>query len=74
MKSTIADVLNSGGRPAGTIAAGAFLEYFVGDYPWAHIDIAYVDIEPKGRPYIPKGVSGVGLRLLVDLLSKWKKL
>ena len=74
MKSPIADLTNSGGKPAGTIAAAAFLENFVGDWPWAHIDIAYVDVEPAGRPYVPKGPTGFGLRLLVDLLMRWKKL
>ena len=74
MKSSIADLVNSGGRPAGTIAAGAFLEYFIGDWPWAHIDIAYVDAEPSGKPYIPKGATGFGLRLLIEVLSSWKKL
>ncbi len=74
MKSGVADLVNSGGRPAGTIAASAFLENFVGDWPWAHIDIAYVDFEPKGRPYIPKGATGIGVRLLVEVLSNWKKM
>jgi len=74
MKSPIADLVNSGGRPAGTAAAGAFLEYFVGDWPWAHIDLAYVDLEPKGRPYVPKGATGFGLRLLIEVLSRWRKL
>ncbi len=74
MKSSIADLVNSGGRPAGTIAAAAFLENFVGDWPWAHVDIAYVDLEPKGRPYVPKGATGFGLRLFIELLSNWKKL
>jgi len=74
MKSSIADLKNSGGKPAGTIAAAAFLENFVGDWPWAHIDIAYVDLEKGGRPYTPKGASGFGLRLLVELLSGWRKL
>lgn len=74
MKSPIADLVNSGGRPAGTICAAAFLENFIGDYPWAHIDIAYVDIEPAGKPYIPKGNTGIGMRLLVDMLQNWKKL
>jgi len=74
MKSSIADLVNSGGRPAGTIAAGAFLENFIGDWPWAHIDIAYVDAEPTGKPYIPKGATGFGLRLLIELLLNWKKL
>jgi leucyl aminopeptidase len=74
MKSGIADLVNSGGRAAGTISAAAFLENFVGDWPWAHIDIAYVDIEHGGKPYIPKGATGIGLRLLIEVLSEWKKL
>ena len=73
MKSDIADLVNSGGRDAGTIKAAAFLQNFIGDYPWAHIDIAYVDVEKKGRPYIPQGTTGIGLRLLVEMLSNWKK-
>ena len=73
MKSGIADLVNSGGKPAGTIAAAAFLENFTGDWPWAHIDIAYMDMEPKGKPYIPVGITGFGLRLLIELLSNWKK-
>ncbi|HVP06483.1 MAG TPA: leucyl aminopeptidase, partial [Candidatus Acidoferrum sp.] len=72
MKSSVADLVNSGGRPAGTMTAAAFLENFIGDWPWAHIDIAYVDLEPKGKPYIPRGATGIGLRLLVELLSSWK--
>jgi len=74
MKSPLADLKNSGGKPAATMTAAAFLENFIGDWPWAHIDIAYVDVEPEGRPYIPKGTTGIGLRLLVELLSKWKRL
>ena len=74
MKSSIADLVNSGGRPAGTIAAAAFLENFVGDWPWAHIDIAWMDMEYQGRPYTPKGATGFGVRLLTDLLSNWKKM
>lgn len=72
MKSTIADVQNSYGRPGGTITAGAFLENFIGDYPWVHVDIASVDVERAGRPYVPKGITGVGLRLLADVLYNWK--
>ncbi|MFQ5608068.1 MAG: leucyl aminopeptidase [Candidatus Zixiibacteriota bacterium] len=74
MKSKIADLVNSGGRPAGTATAAAFLSEFIGDYPWAHIDIAYVDLEYSGKPYIPRGPSGFGTRLLVELLSNWKSL
>jgi leucyl aminopeptidase len=74
MRSPIADLINSAGRPAGTIAASAFLENFVGNWPWVHIDIAYMDLESKGKPYTPKGPTGFGLRLLIELLSRWKKL
>ena len=74
MKSPIADLVNSGGRPAGTITATAFLENFIGDWPWAHIDIASVDLELSGKPYVPQGASGFGLRLLTELLSRWKRL
>ena len=74
MKSPLADLQNSGGKAAATMTAAAFLESFIGDWPWAHVDIAYVDLEPKGRPYIPKGNTGIGLRLLVQMLIDWKKL
>jgi leucyl aminopeptidase len=74
MKSSIADLVNSGGRPAGTAAAAAFLENFIGDWPWAHIDIASTDMEPSGKPYTPKGATGFGVRLLTEVLSNWKKL
>ncbi|MCH9032796.1 MAG: aminopeptidase, partial [candidate division Zixibacteria bacterium] len=74
MRSKIADLVNSGGRPAGTLTAAAFLKEFIGDYPWAHIDIAYVDLEPSGQPYTPVGPTGFGVRLLIELLTNWKKL
>ncbi len=72
MKSPIADLKNSGGKPAGTLTAALFLKKFVKDWPWAHIDIAYCDLEPNGRPYIPKGVTGFGTRLLLELILHWK--
>jgi len=74
MKSPVADIKNSAGKTAGTLAAASFLNKFVKDWPWAHIDIAYCDIEKSGQPYIPKGATGFGVRLLVDLISHWKKL
>ena len=74
MKSPIADLWNSGGRAAPTLTASAFLESFIGDYNWAHIDIAYMDLEKSGQPYIPKGPTGFGVRLLVELLADWRKL
>jgi len=73
MKSKIADLKNSGGRPAGTLTASSFLKQFIGDWPWAHIDIAYCDLEPKGLPYVPVGPTGFGVRLLLELILRWKK-
>jgi leucyl aminopeptidase len=73
MKSSYADLKNSGGRPAGTLTAASFLKQFTGDWPWAHIDIAYCDLEPEGKPYVPKGPTGFGTRLLIHLLMNWKK-
>ncbi|MCX6826476.1 MAG: leucyl aminopeptidase [candidate division Zixibacteria bacterium] len=74
MKSDIADVRNLGEKQAGTLTAAAFLENFIGDWPWVHIDIAYVDIEKSGKPYIPKGATGIGVRLLIELLSQWRRI
>lgn len=73
LKSIVADTVNTAGRPAGTIVAAAFLEKFIGDWPWLHIDMAYVDVEPDGKPYLPKGVTGFGVRLLTEVLSSWKR-
>jgi leucyl aminopeptidase len=74
MKSPIADLWNSGGKAAPTLTAAAFLESSIGNYNWAHIDIAYMDLEKSGQPYIPKGPTGFGVRLLVELLADWRKL
>ena len=68
LKSDVADIKNSGGRPAGTITGAAFLKAFAGEKPWAHLDIAGTAWEEKGRPGIPKGGSGVAVRLLIDFL------
>lgn len=75
VKSEIADVKNLGeGRTAGVIAGGAFLSYFVPEtIPWVHIDVAGTAMMDKARrSYMPKGGSGWGVRLLVDLLEHWR--
>ena len=71
VKSNIADLKNiaSPGVGAGTITAGAFLKSFVGDQPWAHLDIAGT-AWGEGKEYVPKGASGIGVRLLLDLIEK----
>ncbi|MGN6275774.1 MAG: leucyl aminopeptidase [Solirubrobacterales bacterium] len=67
MKGTVADLSNlAKKRKAGTITAASFLEEFVDETPWAHIDIAGVAWD-VGRPYTGNDASGFGVRLLVDL-------
>lgn len=71
IKSDVADMKNVGGRPAGAITAAMLLSKFVGDIPWAHLDIAGMAAADKDSPYQPKGASGYGVRLLVQLLRSW---
>ena len=67
--SEVANVRNSAGRDAGVITASKFLERFVGDTPWAHLDIAGTAFINKAKPYQPKGGTGFGVRLLTHWLS-----
>ncbi len=71
LKSNVADLVNVGGRPAGAITAGLFLKRFAGDLPWVHMDIAGTGILPKATALNPRGASGVGVRLLFDMLANW---
>jgi leucyl aminopeptidase len=67
MKGTVADLTNAAPkRKAGTITAASFLEEFVGETPWAHIDIAGTAWD-VGRPYTGSDASGYGVRLLTTL-------
>ncbi len=70
IKSDVADHKNTGGRYGGAITAAAFLARYVGDTPWAHIDIAGTAWTSEEKPYHPKGATGFGIRLLVDWLSR----
>jgi leucyl aminopeptidase len=58
------------GRKAGTITGATFLSNFVGDTPWAHLDIAGSAWD-LGRAYAPKGAAGYGVRLLVELAKSY---
>jgi leucyl aminopeptidase len=70
MKGTVADLSNlASKRKAGTITAGSFLEEFVGETPWAHIDIAGTAWD-VGREYTGTDASGYGVRLLVELVRR----
>lgn len=71
VKSTIADVKNSAGRDAGASTAAAFLAHFVGDTPWVHLDIAGTGWTSNPHPYQIRGGTGVGVRLLLEMLRGW---
>jgi len=71
LKSEVADVKNIGDGTAGTIAGAAFLKKFAEGYPWVHLDIAGTAWGVEGSSYIPKGATGYGVRLLVQLVRDW---
>lgn len=68
IKSDVADVKNSGGRPGGAITAAAFLREFAGDYPWVHLDVAGTAYSETDLGYIPKGPTGVPVGTFVEFL------
>ena len=59
IKSNIADIMNSGGRFAGALTAGIFLQQFVGNTPWVHLDIAGTAWTEKDSSWQMKGATGV---------------
>ncbi|NBB17067.1 leucyl aminopeptidase [Caulobacter sp. SLTY] len=68
--SMIADVKNTGGRAGGSITAGLFLQRFVNNTPWAHLDIAGTAWKkPSTVPTIPDGATGFGVRLLDRMVA-----
>jgi leucyl aminopeptidase len=72
VKSDVADVKNVGmGRAAGAIAGAAFLVKFVDGYPWVHLDIAGTAWADREQSYKSKGGTGVGVRLLTQMLLDW---
>lgn len=71
LESTVADLTNVGGRAAGAITAGKFLEHFVDDTSWMHLDIAGTAFREKAQTYQPAGGTGFGVRLLVTYLANY---
>jgi leucyl aminopeptidase len=69
LKSNVADLANIGGRPAGSVTAGAFLSEFSEKYFWAHLDIAGTSWTDGKKQYLQKGASGVGVRLFIQFLK-----
>jgi leucyl aminopeptidase len=71
IKGNFADLKNSAGRGAGTITAGLFLEEFVNDTPWVHLDIAGTSYISKEMSYLPKGATGVPVKTLYYFIKEF---
>ncbi len=67
LKSDIADMINSPGRPAGAVTAAMFLKEFAGRGPWAHLDIAGTAWADEAKAWMPRGATGAIIRTLVEL-------
>ncbi|MGM0584798.1 MAG: leucyl aminopeptidase [Pseudomonadota bacterium] len=71
LKSRLADMKNTGGRPAGSITAAQFLKRFVKDEtPWLHVDVAGVTLTSEARDLCPKGATGWGVRAVDALIRR----
>jgi leucyl aminopeptidase len=66
IRSSIADIMNSGGRWGGAVTAAMFLKEFAEDTPWLHLDIAGTAWMEDNKPWIAKGPSGIAVRTLVE--------
>ena len=73
LKSNIADLMNTGGRNGGALTAGMFLQQFVGDTPWVHLDVAGTAWTEKDFPWQMKGATGEMIRTLVELAQSEAK-
>jgi len=74
IKSDIAEIKNTGGRKGGAVTAAKFLQHFVGETPWVHLDIAGTSESDKEKGYHAKGATGVMARtfvlLAMEMLAK----
>ncbi len=70
LRSDFGDLLNTGGRDAGAMKAGLFLQEFVGTTPWAHIDLAGPAYVTRPKHYWPTKATGYGVRLLLEFLER----
>ena len=68
IKSDVADVKNSGGRPAGAVTAAMFLREFIGDYPWVHLDIAGTAYSERDLVVLPKGPTGTPVGTFLEFV------
>jgi leucyl aminopeptidase len=74
LDSEVADLKNLGGVNAGSITAALFLEEFVGGIPWVHIDMCGTAYAAADLAWRSKGMTGYGARLLIDVLTSFKRL
>jgi len=68
IKSDVADIKNSGGRPAGAITAGWFLKEFAEGYPWVHLDVAGTAYTESDLGTIPRGSTGIPVGTFVEFI------
>jgi len=73
LESEVADMKNVGGQYGGALTAGLFLQEFVGDVPWAHLDIAGPARSESDNGINVKGGSGFGVRTLLELAQHFRK-
>jgi leucyl aminopeptidase len=71
IRSSIADIVNSGGRWGGAITAAMFLKEFAEETPWIHLDIAGTAWMEDQKPWIAKGPSGIALRSLIEFVKSF---
>ena len=71
LRSTVADIKNTGPRNGGAINAAKFLHYFVEDTDWAHIDMAGTDESDKEKGVWVKGSTGIPTRTLINFVLAW---
>jgi leucyl aminopeptidase len=70
VESEVADLKNVGSRWGGALNAGLFLEEFVAERPWAHLDIAGPARSEEADGHVPKGSTGVAVRTLLSWLER----
>jgi leucyl aminopeptidase len=68
LKSDVADLRNIGGRGAGTITAGLFLQHFMEGVPWVHLDVAGTAYSETDLVVMPKGPTGTPVRTFVEFV------
>ena len=68
IKSDVADIKNSGGRPAGSITAAMFLREFAEEFPWVHLDVAGTAYSETDLTTLPKGPTGVPVGTFVEFV------